>query len=310
MVCNIMSGKIYKGSIAEITVPMFPRCYTGDTANLVVDFYVDGDTTSIEYSVSAGTITLDEYFNGTVVFQEAQLGVLPDGLLKYTTTCDEYLKEWETRYFICTPQDYTPVEYVTTDTVEEVVAEVMGDNYLTKTEAEETYAKKSDLPSVSGYCTTAEVETMIASATTGYTTTSQVESMIESAITGFVTSGEVDTMISTAITGFATTGDVESMISSATTGYTTTGDVQSMISSATSEFMTSGEVDTKLEDYAKLTDIPSLDNYATKQYVANSITASTENMVTSSTISNIWVGTETQYNNLPQKNNNTLYLIK
>lgn len=214
MVCNIMSGKIYKGSIAEITVPMFPKCYTGDTANLVVDFYVTGDT-SIEFSVSAGSIVLDEYFNGTVVFQEAQLGVLHDGLLKYTTTCDEYLKEWETRYFICTPQDYTPVEYVTSEDVEEVVSEIIGDNYLTKDEAEETYAKITDIPSVSGYCTTA-----------------QVQSMITSATTGFCTSAEVQTTLS----DYAKLTDIPSLDSYATKQYvdnTITASTQNMVTSST-----------------------------------------------------------------------------
>ena len=222
MVCNIMSGKIYKGSIAEITVPMFPRCYTGETENLVVNFYTE-DATSIEFSVSAGTITLDEYFNGTVVFQVPQLGVLEDGLLRYSTTCGEdYYKEWESRYFICTPQNYTPVEYVTEDNVVEVVSEVIGDNYLTVSAASATYATKTEV----------------------------------------------------------------------------------------SNFVTSGDVETTLEDYAKLTDIPSLDGYATEQYVANAITASTQNMVVSTAIKNIWLGTEAQYNALPTKANDTLYLIK
>lgn len=294
MVCNIMSGKIYKGSIAEITVPMFPRCYTGETENLVVDFYVDGDTaqTSIEFSISAGTITLDEYFNGTVVFQEPQLGVLPDGLLKYTTTCDEYIKEWETRYFICTPQDYTPIEYITSENVEQIIETEMVD-YLTKSEAEETYATKSEIPSVSAFTTSAQVETMIASATTGFTTT-----------------GDVQSMITSATTGFTTTGQVETMIASATTGFTTTGQVQSMITTATSQFMTSAQVDTKLTQYAKLTDIPSLDGYATEQYVSNAITASTQNMVESVAIENIWLGTIQQYTAIQNKDNKTLYLIK
>lgn len=295
-----MSGKIYKGSIAEITVPMFPRCYTGDTANLVVDFYVTGET-SIEYSVSAGTIVLDEYNNGTVVFQVPQLAVLPDGLLKYTTTCDDYLKEWETRYFITTPQDYTPIVYITNENVEEIVETEMAD-YVTKTEAEETYAKKSDIPSVSAFTTSADVQTMITAATTGFTTTGQVETMITAATTGFTTSGQVDTMISSATTDMATTGQVQSMISAATTGYTTTGQVQSMITSATTGFATTGQVLSMITSATT--------DYTTQQYVDNAVSAATQNMVTSSTINTIWYGTEAQYNNILVKDNTTLYIIE
>lgn len=276
MVCNLNGGRIYKGSIAEITVPMFPRCYTGSTDELVVNFYTTTSSTSIEYSVSAGTIVLDEYNNGTVVFQVPQLGVLEDGLLRYTTTCGEdYLKEWESRWFIITPNDYTPVEYVTAENVEEYVASAMT-GYLTITAANQTYALKTDIPSVTAYTTSADVVSIVTGATSAYTTSA----------------------------------DVQSIVTASTTGYTTTGDVESMITSATSGFVTSAQVETELTDYAKLSDIPSLDSYATQQYVDNAITASTEGMVTSSTITTIWVGSEAEYDQIAVKDNHTLYIIK
>ena len=287
MTCNLNGGRIYKGSIAEITVPMFPRCYTGETEDLVVNFYTTTGT-SIEFSVSAGTITLDG-FDGTVVFQVPQLGVLEDGLLRYHTACGEdYGRDWESRWFVVTPNDYTPVEYVTSDNVDAIVASSMT-GYLTIEVADQTYAKISDVPVVTGYTTTGDVLTIVTANTTAFTTSAQVESMITSATTGYTT-----------------TGDVESMITSATTGYTTSAQVESIVTANTTAYTTSAQVETTLEDYAKLSDIPSLDGYATESYV----TAATQSMVTSSTIDTIWVGTEQQYEAITNKLNTTLYIIK
>ena len=280
MTCNLNGGRIYKGSIGEITVPMFPRCYTGETEDLVANFYTTPGGISIEFSVSAGTIELDGV-NGTVVFQEPQLGVLDDGLLRYNTACgDEYNRDWETRWFVETPNDFTPVEYITNANVESVVESLMGD-YLTITAASQTY-----------------------------TTTAQVQSIVTAATTGFTTPVQVGAMITAATSGFTTSAQVQSMVTAATTGFTTTAQVQSMVTAATSDFVTSADVQTTLEDYAKLTDIPSLDGYATEQYVGNAVTAATQNMVTSTSITNIWVGSEAQYNAITNKSNTTLYIIK
>ena len=262
MTCNLNGGRIYKGSIAEITVPMFPRCYTGETEDLVANFYTSTGT-SIEYSVSAGTIVLDGV-NGTVTFQVPQLGVLDDGQLRYNTTCGEdYNRDWETRWFVVTPNDFTPVQYITDANVQSVVESLM-DEYLT-----------------------------ITAASTTYTTTGQVQSMVTAATSSLPTSA-----------------DVRNMITAATTGFTTTAQVQSMVTAATTGFTTSAEVQTTLSDYAKLEDIPSLAGYATEQYVGNAITGATQDMVTSSTVTNIWVGTEAQYEAIIVKDNATLYIIK
>lgn len=236
MTCNLSGGRIYKGSIAEITVPMFPRCYTGSTDELVVDFYTTRGGTSIEYSVSAGTIELDGV-NGTVVFQVPQLGVLDDGNLRYTTRCgDDYLVEWQSRWFIVTPQDFTPVEYITSENVQEVVEGLMDE--------------------------------------------------------------------------YTTTEEVENIVTAATTGFTTQAQVGAMITSATINFVTSAQVETTLNDYAKLTDIPDVSVYATKSELSQAtdgVVKSAENSTIP--ITNIWVGTEAQYYQIPTKDNYTLYII-
>lgn len=236
MTCNLTGGRIYKGSIAEITVPMFPRCYTGSTDDLVVDFYTTPGGTSIEFSVSGGSIVLDGV-NGTVVFQEPQLGVLDDGNLRYTTRCgDDYLVEWQSRWFVVTPQDFTPVEYITSENVQEVVEGLMDE-----------------------YTTTEEVENIVTAATTGFTTQAQVGAMITSATTNFVTSAQVETT---------------------------------------------------LNDYAKLTDIPDLSNYATKPELSQAVEGMVKSDEDSATyVKTIWVGTEAQYYQIPTKDNYTLYII-
>lgn len=268
MTCNLNGGRIYKGSIAEITVPMFPRCYTGSTEDLVANFYTTPGGTSIEYSVSAGTIELDGV-NGTVVFQVPQLGVLDDGQLRYATQCGEdYLMEWESRWFVTTPNDFTPVEYITNANVETVVESLMGD-YLTVTAASDTYATKN----------------MLTAATSGLATTAQVQSMVTSATSGLPTTAQVQSMVTAATSGLASTAQVQSMVTAATSGLAT---------------------EAELSEYAKLTDIPSLDGYATQQYVNQAVSG----MVTSSTITNIWVGSEAQYNAIANKSNTTLYIIK
>ena len=215
MICNFSGGRIYKGSNCEVTLPMVPSCVTADTDNLVVKFYTEDSDHSVEFSVSAGTLTLDGN-EGTVVFQPVQLDVLADGLLRYETTIEDfYVREWESRYMIVTPADYTPVDYVTTDTVQGVVEGMM----------------------------------------TGYTTSAQVESIVTAATSGLVSTTDLETT---------------------------------------------------LQDYAKVTDIPDVSGFAT---IAD-IQSATADMVTSSTITNIWVGTQTQYDQILSKDNATLYIIK
>ena len=199
MNCYFDKGRIYKGSAAEISVPVVPACFSAETNDITVQFYTDGEG-SIEFSVSAETLAVSGNV-GTVIFTPEQLEALADGQLRYTSVLAGYFtQEWETQYFLVTPSIHTVIDFVTTDDVDSIVASAISE---------------ADL----------------------------------------VTQSDLD-------------------------------------------------------DYAKLTDIPSLDGYATEQYVDSAVTASTQNMVTSSSITNIWVGTEQQYDAITNKDNSTLYIIK
>lgn len=198
MVCNLNSGRIYKGSAAEITVPVVPACVSAMTDDIVARFYTTNSENCIEFSATAGTMTIDGN-DGTVYFQPEQLEALEDGQLRYTSILDGYFaQDWETSFFLVTPQQHTVIDFVTEDEVAELVTD----------------------------------------------------------------------LVSTAMTGYAT--------------------------------------EEELSQYAKLTDIPDVSQYATK----SELSTATEGMVTSSTISTIWVGTEEQYNAITNKDNQTLYIIK
>lgn len=198
MVCNLNSGRIYKGSAAEITVPVVPACVSAMTDDIVARFYTTNSENCIEFSATAGTMTIDGN-EGTVYFQPEQLEALEDGQLRYTSILDGYFaQDWETAFFLVTPQQHTVIDFVTEDEVAELVTD----------------------------------------------------------------------LVSTAMTGYAT--------------------------------------EEELSEYAKLTDIPDVSQYTTQQELSEA----TEGMVTSSTISTIWVGTEEQYNAITNKDNQTLYIIK
>lgn len=123
MVCNLSEGRIYKGSNAEVTVPVLPRCFTGETNDMVVNFYTVSGT-SVQFSQTAGTLTVTGT-QGTVVFQPVQLEVLEDGQLKYNVTYTDdgsaYTRDLETRLFIKTPENYTPIDYISSDNVETIL---------------------------------------------------------------------------------------------------------------------------------------------------------------------------------------------
>ena len=101
---------------------------------------------------------------------------------------------------------------------------------------------------------------------------------------GGVTSGEVQTMIDSALTDYSTTAQTQEAIASALTDYATTADTQGEISSALTDYSTTSEVN---------------------QAISNA----TENMVTSTHIGIIWVGTSQQYADISPKDPNTLYFI-
>ena len=167
-----------------------------------------------------------------------------------------------------------------------------GDLASLKTEIE------GEIPDVSNFVTSAQVETQITNK--GYVTSGDVASQISSATSNFVTSGDVNSQINSALTDYSTTsemneaiasakteieseipdvsdfvtsGDVDNQISSALTDYYTSAQTESAITSATSGFVTSGDVDSQINS--------ALTDYYTSGQTESAITSATQNFVTS-----------------------------
>lgn len=147
MVCNLSGGRIYKGSIAQIDVFLYSPCI--EASGVVANFYtVTG--TSIEksdISISGGI--------GTVVFQPVELEALQDGLLRYNVSYEvdgePYQYDYETRYFIKTPNPYTPIDYVTSDELEQQVSEAISSETVVseiQTQVEQSITGKADTTAV------------------------------------------------------------------------------------------------------------------------------------------------------------------
>lgn len=163
MVCNLNSGRIYKGSAAEISVPVVPACVSAMTDDIVARFYTTNSENCIEFSATAGTMTVSGN-TGTVYFQPEQLEALEDGQLRYTSILDGYFaQDWETAYFLVTPQPHTVIDFVTEDEVAELVTDLVSTamtGYATEEELSE-YAKLTDIPDVSGYATKSELSSAV-----------------------------------------------------------------------------------------------------------------------------------------------------
>lgn len=122
METNLMSGTIWKGSNAQITLPLTPKCFTYITAeNIEINVYTEVSGTSITYGETEMAISGN---NATIVMQPVQLDALNDGIIRYNVAMDadgeHYVFDLETRWMLKTPNPYTPIEgryilYVTHD---------------------------------------------------------------------------------------------------------------------------------------------------------------------------------------------------
>ena len=198
--------RIYKGSNQEVTVSVAP-CgrYQEEIENLSLDFFTIGEN-SIQFSGDA--ITLSGKV-ATVVFQPAQLEMLPDGALRYISTFD-YLGDTEiyemsSEYYIKTPASYVTQHFLTEENLEAYVDSAMTgyttinvtdelsqhvgeiedtlDNYETKEDHDIDIQRLND--KFSGYTTTSATQEMY----------SQLQSEISSGLSG----------INSALTGYTTT---------------------------------------------------------------------------------------------------------
>ena len=162
---------------------------------------------------------------------------------------------------------------------------------------------------LSGYWDSAETQTAITTATSGLATSAQVYtveytvsvalnelhtemSAITAASENFVTSAQVETQITSK--GYATSANVNTALASytPTSGFST---INGSAITAGGNLVIEGGGD--------------LSAYWTSAQTQTAITTATANMVSSTTVTNIWRGTQAQYDLIDPKDPNALYII-
>lgn len=381
MQCNLNGGRIYKGSIAQIDVFLYPACYTGVT-DVVANFYtVSGQ------SIQKTDMVIEDGI-ATVLFQAVEIETFEDGLLRYNVSYvkDEqtHTQDMETRWFIKTPIPYTPIDYVTSDELEQsVVDAITSDTVVSEiqTQVEQSISGKADTTAVTQALSTKQ-DTLVSGTNiktinsqsilgegnieiTGATATEysagtnidivnhviSVTGITIPDVSNFVTSGEVQTQINNSISGKQDTlvsgtniktvnnqsllGSGNIVITSATptqysagTNISIVGDVISVtgITVPTSNtaltndagYVNSGQVQTQINDsisglspYTAGTYIDIENNIISVTGITSYTGVTSQEIITALgyTPAKVTGLTQTQYNNLQTKDNNTIYAI-
>lgn len=207
MIEDLTRGRIWKGSVSQITVVAFPHCYDpAKVSDLILDFY----TTEGGYAIEFSGETIEMSGNtATVVLQAPQLDMLDDGLLRYIVEYDydgeHKVADLETKFYLKTPNGYTPIEVVTPEEVEEIVDEKIEEKNLPSKEyvqdyiegALSEYNKTDNFKTINGNSiigqgnieiqgggvTPEDVEDIVSSALTAYTPTANFATINGSGIT-------------------------------------------------------------------------------------------------------------------------------
>ena len=175
-------------------------------------------------------------------------------------------------------------------------------------------------PDLSAYYTSAQTENAIGEAMTAYTPTTGFSTINGSAITNggnlVIESTSVD------LSGYYTSAQTESAIEEAIAGvsvdlsaYWTSAQTQSAITAVEDhlydvEHVTASAL-TELHDGLVEVSGRTVDmsNYYTAPEVDNAISVATRDMVTSTSVSTIWKGTQAEYDAIATKDPNTFYII-
>lgn len=126
-------GEILKGSSVDILVWLFP-CYVDreTISSLTCNFY-----TSPDYSIQKEQDDFTFSGNsGAVHFEAPELDVLNDGVIRYTVSYDygssSLTMDMASNYYLKSPVDYEPVDFVTRDEMEEVVIDTVHSSAVTE----------------------------------------------------------------------------------------------------------------------------------------------------------------------------------
>lgn len=234
-------------------------------------------------------------------------------------TPSEYLTTADTQDFV-TEADITAA----TSPIQEQVDDI---ERVTATALTELHDSIVELSGATGdFATEAYVNAAITGATQGYATEAYVNATITSATQDFVTEED--------LTGYTSQQDFEDfqdaisvkeeVIASAITelhdavedidltNYYTKSEVDSEITAATENMVTTGDIADMVTtgDIADMVTTGDIQNFVTSGDVATQVSAATQNMVESTSISTIWSGTQVQYDAITTKDPNTFYIIK
>lgn len=199
MQCNLNGGRIYKGSIAQIDVFLYPACYTGVT-DVVANFYtVSGQ------SIQKTDMVIEDGI-ATVLFQSVEIETFEDGLLRYNVSYEvdgePFTHDYETRWVIKTPNPYTPIDFVTTDELEDDVAAALTSETVVReiqNQVEQTVSGKADTTAVTQALATKQDKLTAGANIKIASNVISVTGMPDTS--SFVNSGQVQTQINNSITG-------------------------------------------------------------------------------------------------------------
>ena len=183
-----------------------------------------------------------------------------------------------------------PEETVTPEYIDEAIDQAME---VETARTEDTYAKKSEVPDLDDYYTKEEVDEAISGITvdlSDYYTKDETDQAISAATQDLASTDYVDDAIAAIpepdLSDYYTKGETDGAISTALVPYATKGWVssqsyanQNYVAFKVNEAM---QIETARTEstYAKPSDIPSLDGYATEEYVDNAVSSATQDMAT------------------------------
>lgn len=127
-------GEILKGSACDIKVMVFPCGVTsGSVSDFTCAFYTESGV-SIEKTFS--DFEFDGRY-GTVHFESGELDSLADGTIRYKAeyfidSADWYVMQRASGYYLKTPVDYTPIDFVSRDELDQAVASAMTGSAATQ----------------------------------------------------------------------------------------------------------------------------------------------------------------------------------
>ena len=125
MINNFGKGTILKGSDCDLAIAISSCCQRVDidnVRNFSCAFYTEDDGQAVmKYK---DDFEFEDGY-GIVHFQGQELDQLPDGVVRYTMQYDNTTIERNTNYYLKTPIGYTPMDFVSRDEVDGVIASAL-----------------------------------------------------------------------------------------------------------------------------------------------------------------------------------------